>query len=316
MTNVLVLGSTGYVGSRLVNRLTTQGHIVKAGWRTRSKLESQSWKNHPNVQPTQVDVLDQDQLKKAMMNSEVVYYLVHSMCSGKDFEHLDREAARNVIQTADKLGIKRIIYLSGLGKEEDQSSRHLQSRKEVEKILREGKTRITTFQAAMIIGLGSASFDIMRFLVDRLPVMITPKWVRTKTQPISIEDTVEYLVSCLDKPSTIGETFDIGGPEITTYYDLMNVYAEEVGLFKRFVMPIPLLTPSLSSYWVDLITPIKASIARPLIEGLSQDTICRDNRIRNIIPLKLLSLRKSICNTITAAGLKKKGIFRLLDWSI
>jgi uncharacterized protein YbjT (DUF2867 family) len=316
LKTILVLGSTGYVGSRLVYRLVEQGYEVRAGWRTIRKLDAQPWKDHPKVNPVKVDVLDIEQLRKSMTGCDIVYYLIHSMYSGKDFEHLDRQAARNAIETADEVGIKRLIYLGGLGEEEDQLSRHLRSRKEVEQILRKGKTPITTFQAAMIIGPNSASFEIMRFLVDRLPLMIAPRWVRTKTQPISIEDTIEYLIGCLEKSSTIGETFDIGGPEITTYHDLMSIYAEEVGLFKRFVLPIPLLTPSLSSYWVDLITPIKASIARPLIEGLSQETICRDNRIKDIIPLQLLSLRESICSTIEAAGLKKKGIFRLVDWSL
>jgi uncharacterized protein YbjT (DUF2867 family) len=316
MTSVLVLGSTGYVGSRLVSRLVEQGFKVRAGWRTRRNLENQPWRNHPNVQPVNVDVLNEDQLRQAMQNTSIVYYLIHSMYSGKDFVELDRKAARNAILVADELRVKRIIYLGGLGETKDQLSTHLRSRKEVEKILRGGETPVTTFQAAMIIGPGSASFEIMRFLVDRLPVMITPKWVRTKTQPISIEDTVKYLVGCLSKPSTIGESYDIGGPEVTTYHDLMRVYAEESGLVRRFVLPIPLLTPSLSSYWVDLVTPIKASIARPLIEGLSQETICRDNRVNSIIPLKLLSLRESIRSTISKAGLQKRGINRLVDWPL
>jgi uncharacterized protein YbjT (DUF2867 family) len=268
------------------------------------------------VQPVNVDVLDVDQLRQAMKNTSSVYYLIHSMYSGKDFVELDRKAAKNTISVADELEVERIIYLGGLGETKDELSTHLKSRKEVEMILREGETPITTFQAAMIIGSGSASFEIMRFLVDRLPVMITPKWVRTKTQPISIEDTVEYLIGCLNAPDTIGETYDIGGPDITTYQDLMRIYAEEAGLFERFVLPIPLLTPRLSSYWVDLVTPIKATIARPLIEGLSQETICRENRIRDIIPRELLSLRESICATITEARLKKRGVFRLVDWSL
>jgi len=306
MERVLVLGSTGYVGSRLVKRLLDKGYSVRAGWRTRSKLDGQSWKGHPNLDAVQVDVFNSDELKRAMKDCDVVFYLIHSMYSGKDYEEMDRTAARSIASLSDEIGIKRIIYLSGLGREEDSLSRHLRSRKEVDRILRTSRTPITTFQAAMIIGPGSASFEIMRFLVDRLPLMITPRWVRTKTQPISIEDTVLYLVRCLEKPETVGETFDIGGPEITTYHELMRAYAKEAGLAKRIVFPIPLLTPRLSSYWVDLITPIQASIARPLIEGLSHETICSENRIREIIPQKLLSIRESIHLTLSEIEIKKQ----------
>ena len=234
-----------------------------------------------------------------MEDCDVVFYLIHSMYLGREYAEMDRTAAGNIVTISEELGVKRIIYLSGLGKEKDNLSRHLRSRKEVDRILRTGTTPVTTFQAAMIIGQGSASFEIMRFLVDRLPVMITPRWVRTKTQPIAIEDALLYLVRCLEKPETIGETFDIGGPEISTYHDLMRAYAKEAGLAKRIVFPIPLLTPELISYWVNLITPIKASIARPLIAGLSQETICSENRIREIIPQKLLAIRESIHLTLS-----------------
>ncbi len=306
MKKILVLGSTGYMGSRLVPKLLDMGYSVRAGWRTRSKIEAQSWRNHPNLETAHVDVLNTTQLREAMKECDVVFYLIHSMYSGKKFEEMDRVAARNVVSLSDELGIERIVYLSGLGKEDDNLSRHLRSRKEVDNILRTGKTPVTSFQAAMIIGPGSASFEIMRFLVDRLPVMITPRWVRTRTQPIAIEDAVLYLAKCLEKPETVGETFDIGGHEITTYHDLMRTYAKEAGLARRLVMPIPLLTPRLSSYWVDLITPIQAAIARPLIEGLSHETICSENRIRNIIPQKLLSIRESIHLTLSEIRGRKK----------
>jgi uncharacterized protein YbjT (DUF2867 family) len=250
-----------------------------------------------------------------MKDCDVVFYLIHSMYSGRNYVEMDKTAASNVASLSEDLGVKRIVYLSGLGRKEDRLSRHLRSRKEVDETLRSSKTPVTTLQAAMIIGPGSASFEIMRYLVERLPVMITPKWVRTKTQPISVEDTVEYLVGCLSKPETTGETYDIGGPDITTYQELMRIYAEEAGLVKRIVLPIPFLTPSLSSYWVNLVTPISASIARPLIAGLSQETICSENRIRTILPRKLLSIRESIHATIEKAGLAKRGALRLVDWT-
>ncbi len=306
MRKILVLGSTGYVGSRLVQKLLDMGYSVRAGWRTRSKLEAQPWRNRPNLETAHVDVLNTTQLREAMKERDVVFYLIHSMYSGKEFEEMDRVAARNLVSLSDEIGIKRIVYLSGLGKEDDNLSRHLRSRKEVDKILRTGKTPVTTFQAAMIIGPGSASFEIMRFLVDRLPVMITPRWVRTRTQPISIEDTVLYLVKCLEKPETVGEVFDIGGPETTTYHDLMRTYAKEAGKKRRIVVPIPLLTPWLSSYWLALITPIQAAIARPLIEGLSHETVCSENRISDIIPQKLLTIRESIHLTLASIDSSKR----------
>ncbi|MHA2178949.1 MAG: NAD(P)H-binding protein [Candidatus Thorarchaeota archaeon] len=167
MDRVLVLGSTGYVGSRLVKRLIREGYQVRAGWRTESKLKNQSWRNHPNIQPVYVDVLDIQTLKEATMDIDIVFYLIHSMYSGKKYEELDRAAAQNMVLIADELETKRIIYLGGLGKDEDQLSPHLRSRKEVDRILRSSRTPVTTLQAAMIIGPGSASFEIMRFLVDR-----------------------------------------------------------------------------------------------------------------------------------------------------
>jgi uncharacterized protein YbjT (DUF2867 family) len=306
LKDILVLGSTGYVGSRLIPRLIEQGYSVRAGWRTRSKLEAQAWKDKPNVKPVQVDVANIKQLREAISGIDVVFYLIHSMYSGKDFREMDKTAASNTVALSEELGVKRIIYLSGLGKEEDNLSKHLLSRKEVDRILRTGKAPVTTFQAAMIIGPESASFEIMRYLVDRLPVMITPRWVRTKTQPISIDDTVLYLVRSLGKQETVGQTYDIGGPEITTYHDLMRSYAKEAGLRRRLVVPIPLLTPRLSSYWVSLITPIQASIARPLIDGLSHETICSENRIRETIPQKLLSIRESIHLALSEINLREE----------
>jgi hypothetical protein len=191
-------------------------------------------------------------------------------------------------------GVERIIYLSGLGEEDNGLSRHLRSRTEVARILSEGPVPVTVFRAAMIIGSGSASFEILRYLMDRLPVMITPRWVSTLCQPIGVRNVLHYLIACLDVPETIGQTFDIGQEEVITYRRLMEIYAEEAGLPRRLIIPIPFLTPRLSSYWIHLVTPLPAALARPLAEGLSSPVVCRDFRIRDIIPQQLFDCRQAI----------------------
>lgn len=228
---ILVLGATGYVGGRLVPRLLEAGYPVRAASRSMSKLKSRSWAQHPNVELSAVDVLDANSLQQAMGGCEVAYYLVHSMNpEHKDFSESDRKAAENTIAAAEKTGLRRIIYLSGLGEASADLSKHLQSRAEVGKILKSGNTPVTMLRAAMIIGLGSASFEILRYLVDRLPVMITPKWLNTPCQPIAIRNVLTYLIGCLQRDETTGRTFDIGGEDILTYRELMHIYAEEVRL--------------------------------------------------------------------------------------
>ena len=210
------------------------------------------------------------------------------------FEEKDRDAARTMARAAAEAGLSRLIYLGGLGEENPALSRHLRSRAEVAAILAAGKTPVTVLRAAMILGAGSASFEILRYLVDRLPVMITPKWVRTECQPIGIRNVLDYLVGCLETPETAGGTFDIGGREVLTYRDLMRVYAREAGLPPRLVIPVPVLTPRLSSYWIHLVTPVHAEVARPLAEGLSNRVVCRDTRIRDLVPVELSTCREAI----------------------
>jgi hypothetical protein len=197
-------------------------------------------------------------------------------------------------RAAAEAGLSRLIYLGGLGEENPALSRHLRSRAEVAKILAAGKTPVTILRAAMILGAGSASFEILRYLVDRLPVMITPKWVRTECQPIGIRNVLDYLVGCLETTATAGGTFDIGGPEVVTYRDLMRTYARDAGLPRRLVIPVPVLTPRLSSYWIHLVTPVHAEVARPLAEGLSNRVVCGDTRIRELIPAELSTCREAI----------------------
>lgn len=292
---VLVTGATGYVGSRLILRLLDAGYKVRATARSVKKLRGRSWAKHENVELVAADVLDLNSLVEAAEGCAVAYYLVHSMnASQKDFADADRRAARNMAEAADVAGVERIIYLGGLGEEAANLSKHLRSRAEVGEVLKAGKVPVTILRAAMIIGSGSASFEIMRYLVDRLPVMITPRWVRTPSQPIAIRNVLDYLVGCLSTPQTKGRTFDIGGTEVLTYQDLMDTYAEEAGLGRRKVIPVPFFTPGISSYWIHFVTPVPSYIARPLADGLRNPAVCTEDSIRELIPIELLDCCSAI----------------------
>ncbi len=292
---VLVTGATGYIGGRLVPRLLEKGLHVRVAVRTPSKLRGRSWTKDKRLEVVQADVFDLESLQKAAQGCRAAYYLVHSMNpQAKDFAQADRIAAGNMAKAAADAGLAQIIYLSGLGDEDSDLSPHLRSRAEVARVLREGPVPVTVLRAAMIIGSGSASFEILRYLVDRLPVMVTPRWVDTPCQPIAVRNVLNYLVGCLEIPEASGETFDIGQSEIVTYRRLMEIYAEEAGLHRRWVVPVPVLTPRLSSYWIHLVTPVPASIARPLAEGLRNEVVCRDHRIRDLVPQELLDCRTAI----------------------
>jgi uncharacterized protein YbjT (DUF2867 family) len=295
---VLVLGASGYVGGRLVPLLLDKGYKVRSGARNPDKLTCRRYASHPGFEPFKVNVLDQESLNNACQGCDAAFYLVHSMGPGaggkNDFASKDRTAALNMVQAAQKNGLKQIIYLGGLGDQGENLSHHLKSRLEVGQILQQGPVPVTFLKAAMIMGSGSASFEVMRYLVERLPVMITPRWVHTKSQPIAISNVLEYLAGCLDNPRTLGQTFEIGGPDILSYAQIFNIYAEEAGLRQRLIIPVPFLTPTLSSYWIHLITPVPSSLARPLAEGLRNTVICQENRIREIIPQKLLTCRETI----------------------
>ena len=292
---ILVTGATGYVGARLVPRLLQAGYKVRAMARSATKLREYPWAKHENLEIVAADIFDQDKLLQALSGCSAAYYLIHSMnARNKDFAEADRRAADNFRQAAESAGLQRIIYLGALSEEQANLSKHLRSRAEVAQILRAGKVPVTVLRAAMIIGSGSASFDILRYLVDRLPIMVTPQWVRTPSQPIAISNVLEYLIVCLDKDETSGRIFDIGGPEVLSYQALMDIYAEEAGLGPRLVIPVPYFTPRLSSYWIHLVTPISAHIARPLADGLRNPAVCQENSIRSIIPLKLLDCRAAI----------------------
>ncbi|MFA4904548.1 MAG: SDR family oxidoreductase [Desulfobaccales bacterium] len=293
---LLVTGATGYVGGRLVPRLLSAGCRVRALGRSLDKLRSRPWGNHPLIELAQGDVMDAVSLRQATRGCWAAFYLVHSMtAAARDFPEADRQAAQNMVRAAAEAGLDRIIYLGGLGGEDDPHlSEHLRSRHEVARILQSGAVPSTILRAAMILGSGGAAFEILRYLVDRLPVMITPRWVHTPVQPIAIRNVLTYLIGCLVRDETRGQTFDIGGPEVVTYRQLMDIYAEEAHLHRRLVIPVPVLTPRLSSYWIHLVTPIPASLAQPLAAGLANPVVCQDNRIRDLIPQELLSCRQTI----------------------
>jgi uncharacterized protein YbjT (DUF2867 family) len=293
---VLVTGATGYVGGRLIPLMLESGYRVRALARSMAKLRSRPWSVHPHLEIIQGDMLDLDSLKNAASGCGAAYYLVHSMVAQKShFAEADRKSALNMSAAAAEVGLERIIYLSGLGDIHSAAlSKHLQSRHEVGDILQSGSVPCTILRAAMILGSGSASFEILRYLVERLPVMITPSWVFTPCQPIAIRNVLGYLMGCLEKPETSGQIYDIGGPDVLNYRQIMDIYAETAGLPKRWVIPVPFFTPSLSAYWIHLVTPVPSSIAAPLAQGLSTPVVCTENRIRTIVPQELLSCRESI----------------------
>ncbi len=293
---ILVTGATGYVGGRLIPALLDAGYTVRAMGRSLEKLACRPWGHHPKVELVKGDVLDKNSLERSLSDCWASYYLVHSMIAQKQkFVEADRKAAKNMVSAAESTGVERIIYLGGLAEKKNGSlSKHLRSRIEVAEILQSGRVPVTDLRAPMILGSGSASFEILRYLVERLPVMITPRWVRSLNQPIAIRNVVNYLVGCLEHDETVGQTYDIGGPDVLAYRDLLDIYAQEAKLSKRWIIPVPVLTPTLSAYWIHLISPVPHSIAFPLTEGLTSHAVCSDKRIQSIIPQKLLSPREAI----------------------
>ncbi|MDH3488844.1 MAG: NAD(P)H-binding protein [Nitrosopumilus sp.] len=288
--SILVTGATGFIGSRLISLLSESGYTVTG-------LSRKKIPDTKNVKYVQADVFDIDQLTNAMNGIEVAYYLLHSMegskSEWKEFASREKIQAQNFLKAATKSGVKRIIYLGGLVNDSLELSPHMKSRKEVGEILASKNIPVTELRASLIIGAQGGSYAMLRYLVERLRIMVCPSWVKSIAQPIAVDDVIYYLSECLKKPETLGKIFEIGGPDRMTYEELMRVYSAYLNK-NLFVLQIPFLTTRLSSYWVDLITPVKASLARPLIDSLVHDTVVTNNEITKIIPLRLKSVRESI----------------------
>jgi uncharacterized protein YbjT (DUF2867 family) len=278
---ILVTGATGYVGGRLVPQLLARGHAVRCMVRDPSRLQGRPWA--AQVEIVRGDVLDADSLAPVLAGIEVAYYLVHSLGAGPDFHDRDMRAARTFGEAAATAGVGRIIYLGGLGDATGALSEHLRSRQDTGASLGTAGVPVTEFRAAVIVGSGSVSFEMIRYLTERVPVMVCPNWVYTKIQPIGIRDVLSYLTEAASTPASAGQVIEIGGSDVLTYGEMMTGYAAERGL-RRWLLPVPILTPRLSSYWVHLVTPIPSAIARPLIEGLRNEVIVRDNRARELFP--------------------------------
>ena len=278
---ILVTGATGYIGGRLVPRLLEAGYRVRVLARDASRLEDRPWVGQ--VEVSEGDVLKPETLENAMYGVSAAYYLIHSMMDTSDFEQRDLAAAQNFWQAAKVNGVKRILYLGGLGDPDADLSQHLSSRQHTGDVLRQSGIPITEFRAAVIVGSGSVSFEMIRYLTERLPVMICPQWVYTRVQPIGIRNVMEYLVAALNTPESAGKIIEIGGSDVLTYGDMMLDYAQVRGL-RRYLIPVPVLTPRLSSHWVHWMTPIPAQIARPLIDGLQNEVVVRDELAKKMFP--------------------------------
>jgi uncharacterized protein YbjT (DUF2867 family) len=285
---ILISGATGFIGRLLTRRLLDEGCTVRC-------MARRDAAGIPAAAETVLgDMLQPLTLGPVLEGIDTAYYLVHSMSAGRaGFERRDREAAENFVVAAEKAGVRRVIYLGGLGETGDDLSEHLKSRLEVADILRKGSFATTFLRAAIIIGAGGASFEMVRSLVNRLPVMITPRWVTTRCQPIAVDDVIAYLAGCLTDERTAGRTFDIGGPEVLSYKEMMERFGRIEGR-NLLILSVPVLTPKLSSYWVGLITPVPPSVSMPLIEGLKNEVVCRENAIREIIPLRLTPYDEAI----------------------
>jgi uncharacterized protein YbjT (DUF2867 family) len=278
---VLITGATGYVGGRLLPRLLEAGYRVRCLVRDPARLQGRPWLEQ--VEIVEGDVLKPATLASAMQGVHAAYYLIHSMGGSADFHERDLTAARNFGDAARVAGVQQIVYLGGLGDPDADLSQHLRSRQKTGEALREAGVPVTEFRAAIIVGSGSVSFEMIRYLTERIPVMICPRWVYTRVQPISIGNVLQYLAAALETPDSRDEIIEIGGSEVLTYGEMMLGYAEVRGL-QRILLPVPVLSPRLSSHWVHWMTPIPADIARPLIQGLRNEVIVRDDKARRLFP--------------------------------
>ena len=278
----LVTGATGYIGGRLVPSLLAAGHRVRCMARDPGKLAGRPWSGE--VELARADVQDAAAVRRALDGIDVAYYLIHSLGSGAAFEERDREAASTFAAAAKEAGVRRIVYLGGMAPAGTELSPHLRSRSEVGDVLLSSGVPTAVLQAAVIIGSGSASFEMLRYLTERLPAMITPTWVHTRIQPIAVRDVLHYLTGCAGLPGDVNRRFDIGGPDVLTYAEMMHRFAQVAGLRWRVIVPVPVLTPRLSSLWINLVTPVPSAIARPLVESLRNEVVSSEHDIARYVP--------------------------------
>jgi len=275
---VVVLGATGTVGASLLPQLAGD-HDVTAVSRSAEEREEDG------IRWARGDVEDRESIARALEGAEVVYYLVHALGT-TGFEERERRSADNVAKAAEQAGVRQIVFLGGLGDDADDLSPHLRSRRETESVLASGPVPVTTLRAGMIVGKGSAGFETIVALVDRLPAMILPRWAKTPTQPIALDDVVRYLAGVCGNEAAFGETYDVGGPDVLSYAEMIS----RIGRMKEkapYLVEVPVLTPWLSALWIELVTPARASVARPLVEGMRNPTVAKDDRIRELVPFEL-----------------------------
>ena len=294
-SRIAVTGATGYIGTRLVPRLAAAGYPVRCLARSPRKLHDRPWFVDPKITVVQSDLDDTENLRAHLEGCAAAFYLVHSLQSaGEDYAERDRAMAARFAEAAAAAGVSRIIYLGGLGDSGERLSAHLESRREVERVLAAGPVPVTTFRAALIIGSGSASFEILRYLAERLPVLVTPRWVRTECQPISVQNVLHYLVECLAVAETTGRTLEIGEPTLRRTKRCSRSWPRSAGCRGGPIIPVPVLTPFLSSLWIHLVTPVSARMARPLAEGLRNRVVVLDDTAVRLMPQRLLGARESI----------------------
>lgn len=285
----LVFGASGYIGSHLVPRLLAEGHSLRAVARRSAPLETRGWRG---VEILEADALKPETLSKVLTGVSIAYYLVHSMASGRNFGPLDIEAAGNFAAAAAAAGVQRIVYLGGIVPEGARSE-HLLSRRDTGERLRSGAVPVIEIRAAVIVGAGSAAYEVIRDLVYHLPIMVTPKWVQSRSAPIALENLLTYLVRVAELPEAEGQILDAGGPDFLSYEDMMRQFANCVGR-RPFILRVPLLTPDLSSRWLGLVTSVPTNVARALIQGLEYDIPAKDDRLLQLVPQRLLGFRESV----------------------
>ena len=274
---VVVFGATGTIGQPLVKKLAEEHEVTAVSRQERPDQGNVTW--------AQADATDASSVARVLEGAEVAYYLVHSL-GATDFEERDLQAAEITANAAEQAGVKQLVYLGGLGDDSPELSAHLRSRRETGRRLDSTSVPVTTLRAAIVVGRDSAAFETIVSLVDRLPAMVTPRWVSTRTQPVALEDVVAYLAGVCGLEPAYGEQLDVGGPEVMTYREMMERIAELRGK-RPFIVEVPVLTPYLSSLWLHVVTPVKAGVARPLIEGLRNETVAQDDRIRELVPVEL-----------------------------